>query len=275
MTSGGSGAARSGTRLWLEALATAIARQGRTEWFGSPPHLARLRGPRAQGFQIFPRDFRPAHADAGLQLAHGVFAFAGENIAVGEGGEPWNRPSPSRAFAEALHGFEWLRDLCVLGPEGSREALRLVEEWRRLFGRWSSFAWGGEVLDRRVVNLACALGPVVAIASAAEVEMLAELMARQARQLLIARDPAWRITERTAAAALAGSAIAGRAGEALLIRALPRLERLIPRTVLADGGHVSRSPEAGLELLFDLLALDDGLEQRGVQTPEPVLAAID
>jgi uncharacterized heparinase superfamily protein len=275
MAGGASGTARDTAQLWLEAALVAMARQGRTEWFGSPPHLARLTGPKAQGFPIFPKDFRPARAEAGQALMAGVFTFAGESLQVGEGGEPWNRPSPSRAFAEALHGFDWLRDLAVLGPDGAREGLRLIEEWRLVFGRWSSFAWGGEVLDRRVVNTTCALGPIVAVASEAEVEMLAELLARQSRQLLLARDPAWRAAERTSAAALAGSAIAGRAGEALMARALPRLEKLVPRTVLADGGHVSRSPEAGMELLFDLLALDDGLDQRGVQTPEVVLSAID
>ena len=275
MAGGASGTARSRAQLWFEAALVAMARQGRTEWFGTPPHLARLTGPKAQGFPIFPKDFRPARPGNGRALMAGVFTFAGESLAVDIGGEPWNRPSPSRAFAEALHGFDWLRDLATLGPDGAREALRLIEEWRLVFGRWSSFAWGGQVLDRRVVHMACALGPIVAIASEAEVEMLAELLARQARQLLIARDPAWRAAERAAAAALAGSAIAGRAGEALMGRALPWLERLIPKTVLPDGGHVSRAPEAGLELLFDLLALDDGLEQRGRQTPEPVLSAID
>ena len=273
--SGAPATARDAAQLWLEAVLVATARQGRTEWFGTPPHLARLSGPRAQGFAIFPKDFRPARSDNGRALMAGVFSFVGETLDVGEGGEPWNRPSPGRAFAEALHGFGWLRNLTALGAEGAREGLRLIEEWRLVFGRWSSFAWGGEVLDRRVVNTACALKSIAAVASEAEVEMLAELLVRQARQLLLARDPAWRAAERTAAAALAGSAIAGRAGEALTARALPRLEKLISKTVLPDGGHVSRSPEAGMELLLDLLALEDGLEQRGVQTPESIHAAID
>ena len=276
MTGSPSGTARVAAQLWLRAALAAAARQGRTEWAGSPPHLARLAaGPKAEGFAIFPRDSRPARVERGRQLLAGVFAFRGDSLSAGEGGDPWNRPSPSRGFAEALHGFTWLRDLCALGPEGAREALRLILEWRQVFGRWSDFAWSGAVLDRRVVNLAGALGPIVAIASEAEVAMLAELMARQARQLLIVREPASRAAERTAAAALAGSAIAGRAGEALAGKALARLERLIVRTVLPDGGHVCRSPEAGLELLLDLLLLEDGLEQRGLQTPEVVLAAVD
>ena len=267
-----SGKARGGARLWLEAGLAALARQGRTEWFGSPPHLAGLAGPRAQGFVVFPRDFRPANPAAGRQLLAGVFTFGGESLSAAE---PWNRPSPSRAFAQALHQFAWLRDLLALGEDGAREALRLILEWRLVFGRWSSFSWDGEVLERRVVNLSCALGPVVAIASEAEVAMLADLLARQARQLLITRDPPWRGAERALAAALAGAAIAGRAGDRLLARALPRLERLISRTVLPDGGHVSRSPEAGLELLLDLLALTDALEQRGVHPPDALAGAVD
>ena len=252
----------------------AAARQGRVEWFGSPPHLARLAGARAQGVAAFPCDTRPADPEAGRAILTGVFAMTGETMLIGRGGDPWNRPSPSRAFAKALHQFEWLRDLLTQGEDGAREALRLIEEWRLLFGRWSSFAWCGEVIDRRVANLACGLGPVIAVASEAEVEMVAELLARQARHLLISNDPAGRAAERAVAAALAGAAVAGRVGERLLSRALARLTRLIPKAVLPDGGHASRSPEAGLELLLDLLSLADGLEQRGIDTPEPIGAAI-
>jgi uncharacterized heparinase superfamily protein len=45
--------------------------------------------------------------------------------------------------------------------------------------------------------------------------------------------------------------------------------------VLADGGHATRSPEAGIELLFDLLTLDDALGQRGRPSPEALSRAID
>lgn len=45
--------------------------------------------------------------------------------------------------------------------------------------------------------------------------------------------------------------------------------------VLGDGGHATRSPEAGVELLFDLLTLDDALGQRGRPSPEALSRAID
>lgn len=262
-------------RLWLEAVLAAIGRQGRTEWFGSPPHLAWLGRPRAEGFDVFPRDFRPARPTVGRALLGGTFALAGEELQLGPGGDPWNRPSPSRAFAEALHRFDWLRDLLVTGEEGAREALRLLQDWRLTFGRWSSFVWGGDILERRVLNLACGLEPIASHASEAEIEQLSNLLARQARQLLIVQDSAWRSAERAVAVGVAGAALAGRAGQQLLARSGPRIGRAIAQVVLPDGGHISRSPEAGLELLLDLLSLDDGWTQRGLQIPEEAVRAID
>jgi uncharacterized heparinase superfamily protein len=44
---------------------------------------------------------------------------------------------------------------------------------------------------------------------------------------------------------------------------------------LPDGGLKSRSPEQGLELLFDLLTLDDALLQRGREAPQAVARRID
>jgi uncharacterized heparinase superfamily protein len=268
-------AERRSARLWWEAVLAALSRQGRVEWFGSPPHLAAIARPRAEGFEVFPRDFRPARPSVGRALLGGTFILADEALALGPGGDPWNRASPSRAFAESLHRFDWLRDLLMAGDEGAREALRLIQEWRLTFGRWSSFAWSGEILERRVVNLATNLGPIVAVASEAEVEMLANLLARQARQLLIAPEPVWRTSERAVAAAIAGAALSGRAGARLLARAGRRVGRDMAEIVLPDGGHVSRSPEAGLELLLDLLALDDGWTQRGLQVPDEAVRAID
>ena len=66
----------------------------------------------------------------------------------------------------------------------------------------------------------------------------------------------------TLSAAVAGCALAGKAGAAIRNRALKRLPAALAATVAPDGGHASRSPEAGLELLLDLLTLDDALLQQ-------------
>lgn len=260
---------------WAEAMVRLLARQAAIESFGAPGYGMTLAGPRAEGLAASPRDLRPTDRGAGKNLLNGRFALVGETLIAPRPADPWNRPSPSRAFAVELHRFAWLPDLAAQGDGGAREALRLIFLWRDTFGQWSPFAWGVDVLPRRVFNLACQAKRLIAASGPSDTRALADLLGRQARHLLrLPDDPAW-AAEHTAAAAVAGAVLAGKSGDKLLERALPRLNRALARTVLADGTHASRSPEAGLELLLDLLALDDGLIQRGRETPVEVTRALD
>lgn len=256
------------------AMTVGVRRQLHHEWAGSPPHRWLLARPRPEGLAAAPPDLRPANRDRGHRILQGEFPFAGTVLQVGAG-DPWNRPSPSRRFAVVLHRFGWLRDLLAHGEAGEAEALRLVLEWRRVFGRWNSFAWGAEVLERRVFNLACAVGRLAAGASEAEQAELALDLARQGRHLLSTIEGPVRAAERACAAALAGTALTGQAGEKLTARALARLARALPETVSPDGGHASRSPQAALELMLDLATLDQALVQRGIAPPDEVMGAID
>ncbi|KAK0350411.1 hypothetical protein LTR94_029139, partial [Friedmanniomyces endolithicus] len=63
-------------------------------------------------------------------------------------------------------------------------------------------------------------------------------------------------------------------GQSLRSRALSKLAGALKVTVLEDGSHASRSPEAGLELLLDLLILDDALAQLSEPTPQALSDAI-
>ena len=255
------------------ALAVAARRRLGQEWAG----LTRwtLAWPRPEGLAAAPRDVRPADAETGRRILAGAFVFAGGGITPGPRGDPFDRPSPDRRFAIALHRMGWLHDLVSLGPPGAEEGLRLFLEWRRSFGRYNAFAWGPEVLERRVFNLACAAKPLSARASDAEIAILASDLARHARALLRSSEGPARAAERACAAAVAAAALAGRAGDRLLTRALRGLVRALPLSVEPDGGHASRNPQAALELLFDLTTLDDALVQRGIAAPDEVMRAID
>src|SRR5689334_13559201 len=145
-------------------------------WRGSPLNHWRLSHPQPDGLAATPKDLRPASRENGARILAGGFQLRGETLASGVRGDPWDRPSPSRRFAEALHGFGWLKDLTLLGDTGAWEGLRLTLAWRRVFGRWSAFAWAPQVLERRVFNLACQIRAISQPASDAEAgEIAADL----------------------------------------------------------------------------------------------------
>jgi uncharacterized heparinase superfamily protein len=244
--------------------AGAAVRRGLGEaWRGSRLNDWRLSRPAPEGLRASPKDLRPASRENGARILAGGFLFAGETLASGVRGDPWDRPCPSRRFAEALHGFSWLKDLALAGEPGAWEGLRLTLAWRRLFRRWSAFAWDPVVLERRVFNLACNIGAISQPASDAEAAEIASDLARQARFLLEADAGPARAAERAAAAAVAGAALGGVAGEVLLERAMARLDRALAKTVTLEGGHATRSPQAALELYFDLATLEEALAQIG------------
>lgn len=263
------------TQDTLAALGVAAGRQLGAEWRGSPLHRALLSGPRPEGLGAAPRNLRPADPETGRRILAGALVFGGETLATGPRGDPWDRPSPSRRFALALHRFGWLGDLAALGDPGAAEGLRLTLAWRRLFGRWNAFSWSPEVLERRVFNVACSARAVCGKASDAEAAQIAADLARQVRFLLGVNDGPARAAERAAAAAIAACALHGRGAEALRDRALRKLAQALPETIAHDGGHASRSPQAALELFFDLTTLDDALAQLGVAAPAEMMRALD
>lgn len=265
---------RSGGLLPRALLAAAQGHLDR-EWFGAPPHRALISHPRPEGLAANPHDPRPADLERGRQLLAGLMVLDGGSLRLGEEGDPFDRPSPSHAFAVSLHRFDWLPDLLAAGSSAPRTALRLLHDWRRVFGTWNLFSWSGACLERRTFHLACAARTLAVEASDAEIAALSLDLARGARQLLMAHDAPDRFLERAVVATVAGAVLAGKAGDRLIEAGLKRVESAIDTIVLADGGHASRSPEAGLELLFDLLTLDDALGQRGRPTPESVSRAID
>lgn len=265
---------RGGHVLW-KAVGAELSGHVAREWYGSGPHRLVIALPRANGLSARPHDPRPTDPERGRKILAGTLALDGGSLRLGPDGDPFDTASPSRRFAVSLHRFDWLPDLVFAGSDGARRALRLLDDWRRVFGKWNAFSWSPECLERRVFHLACAARSLAAEGSDAEIADLTQDLARQARHLVEIRNSPERALERAAVAALAGCVLAGKPGERLIDRSLKALARHIDRMVLPDGGHATRSPEAGVELLFDLLTLDDALGQRGRPSPEALSRAID
>lgn len=265
----------SSAALALRAASEGARRLAEREWFGTPLHRLTLAGPKPLGMAANPRDLRPVEPERGRRVLGGVFDLAGTEMVVGQQGDPFDRPSPNRRFAVALHRMGWMGDLLTTGDAGAKLGLRLAIDWRRVFGRWNGFSWGPDVLERRVFNLACAARRLTYGASDAERTLVLDDLARQARHLASIGQAPERALERAVAAGVAGCALGGEAGDRLIDLSVTRLKHDLAAVVSHDGVHASRSPQAGLELLFDLLTLDDALHQRGQAGPDDLPRAID
>lgn len=265
---------RTGPGLWPAIIGRVLTRQMWIELYGLPGYALTLSAGKATAFSATPRDFRPADPALGKAVLGGRFLLAGANLDAEAPADPWNRPSPTRAFAVDLHAFAWMPALMTQGDRGAREALRLTLVWAETFARWSPFAWDPAILSRRVYNLACAARRMGAVASEIDRLRLADMLGRQARQLLRPPGGLAGKAERLTAAAVAGCVLAGPPGARIRRAALGRLPAALRVTVSGDGGHASRAPEAGLELLLDLLTLDDALSQLSETPPEAVAGAI-
>lgn len=266
--------AATGPELWPAVIGRLLTRQLWIELYGLPGYTLTLKGGAAQGFAATPRDFRPVDPAVGKSVLGGKFVLDGAGLEAPAPEDPWNRPSPTRAFAVELHAFAWLPSLMLQGERGAREALRLTLAWATVFSRWSPFAWDPAILARRTFNLACAARRMGQVATEAERLRLADVMGRNARQLMRPPGGVAGRAERLVAVAVAGCVLAGPAGASLRRRALRALPGALNRAVGEDGGHATRSPEAGLELLLDLLTLEDALAQLSEPVPDAMRSAI-
>jgi uncharacterized heparinase superfamily protein len=215
----------------------------------------------------WPED-RPA-ADAILE---GVFLLGGRRIPLGRA--PW-MAVPGANAAEMLHGFAWLADLKALGTEEARTRAReLVDGWIEVNTRWSTPAWRPDVLGRRLTTWFAVSDFVLAGADEGFRRRFLLSATVQARHLVNAAS-------RRSGDAGAIAAATGRIAAALCLGiggiapALELLAREIDRQVLADGGHVQRSPSVHLAVLRDLLGVRAALQVAQAEIPIVLHGAID
>lgn len=202
-----------------------------------------------------PSDPWPGDANAGARILDRNFLFAGQ--AIQDPTPLWQPPGAGTDWLETLHGFDWLRDLRAFGGDAARRRAReMVQSWCQSFDLWGEPAWAPLATGRRIAHL---LGCHDFYALSADDAFRALLTGQLQRQT--------RYLARALPAGLAGadliSAVKGLtlgafclpACEACRNRALALLERELERQILADGGHVERSPERHLSVLRDLIDL--------------------
>jgi uncharacterized heparinase superfamily protein len=255
---------------WQKVVGAWLRKQAGAELFGMPGYRLTLKGRVPDGFLATPHDGRPANALLGKAILSGRYTLANARMSVQGSGDPWNRASPTRAFAIELHRFSWLPHLMTQGDDGAKEAVRLFLLWQKTFRNWTPFTWGEEVLARRLINLSIFARRLSTVAQPWEAHALAESIAEQGRHLLRLHNNAAYQASRAVALVAIGCVLSGNVGDSFRRKGLKRLPKALRRCTQSDGSHMSRSPEQGLELLYDLLLLVDALSQRSQAVPDYV-----
>lgn len=218
-------------------------------------------------FRLPLKDFRGVDPARGAAILDGRFAFSGHVL---DAVDPFERTMPSRRYALALHSFEWLRDLLACkDAEAETRAGQLVDFWIAAYAKWNSFAWAPEISARRLVNWAMAAS--VFRDHAARLHALSR-QAKHLRQSIRHIEPGASQIRGGAALALAGAQLGNTGVRDFGLRIL---EAELPRQVMTDGGHISRSPGLTLEILALLTLVDTAEAHANRDTPEAVSRAID
>ena len=217
------------------------------------------------------------------ELLAGKFHFAGQLLDVG----PWTTAAPSRRFAGWLHEFDWLQDLMVGNSEAhNAKARAYVDGWIETYGKGNEFVLDPTRLSRRLYNWLTLWDPALSSAGSSDTDAgvddrrLDRRRASVLRQLNSLRGslksmPAG-LPRITAGCALTlGGARVADGKKQFLERGLDFLSEELLTQILPDGGHISRSPEACVIALSQLVTLDSLLDARGLEGSRELSRAID
>ncbi|MDJ0949906.1 MAG: heparinase II/III family protein [Alphaproteobacteria bacterium] len=238
----------------------------RAAYFASPFYRLRLIGRSPADLAAAPPDPWPGDADLGQEIVRKSAVFLGEREPVGDN------------WIALSHDFEWLAHLRALGTDDARRRARqLVRAWILAYGmRPVADCWQSECLGARIVNW---LSHFVFFCASAEPDYRAlffRSLARQARHLARVADQG--PTDARRLTAIKGSLYAAAClpgFDRLFRTAVRRLEREIARQILADGGHLERSPARQLAVLRDLVDIRATLASAQREIPLPLQSAID
>ncbi|MBV8978653.1 MAG: heparinase II/III family protein [Alphaproteobacteria bacterium] len=259
--------------LWPEALRAALRsalRGPRVLWRRSWFYRRLLKGPLSDRIVFHPYDAMPRRLEEADALLHGKFRFAGESLEVKEG-SVFEKPAPSPAWAEALHGFAWLPPLSAAGGEPARNlATALISQWLKRNAIYSEPAFSAAVLARRLNHIFAHSRMVLANSDMLWRSKVFVSLRDQSKLLARIAGEAPEGLPRFEVAAVLALSGACLADAKRLQLGLARLETEIARQILPDGGHVSRSPEELLHAYRLTTMVMDAL----VAISHPVTAAL-
>jgi uncharacterized heparinase superfamily protein len=242
---------------------------------GTSVALTRVWPGRADRLLIAPHDLRTTDATRAAEIYSGRFVFAGK-IVTCHGRSVFDADPPSEEWEVALLGFGWLRHLRAADSAITRANARaLLDDWL-MHPRKSAVARRADVTGRRIISLLSQAPLVLHDADARFYRRFLKCLTREIRLLRYTRaDIPDGLARVQVLIALCYAALC-LANQAKHVKgATKKLSAELQRQILPDGGHISRNPDALVELLLDLLPLRQTFAARNIAPPPALLNAID
>ncbi len=213
---------------------------------------------------------KPGDPTLAQDMARGKFSFAGATVS-GRPVDVFDATPPSPQWATALHNLSWLQHFVT----GGHELHRIVA--RSLILKWAEQRSGFRtpmVCFQALVSLANAAHFLVGPLSSAYEKSFYELVENLIHRVLAMRPSThggnfWQVV------ALQYASLAFRGSESLRDQANARLCTVIDQIILPDGGHVSRNPQALLEVLLAVIPIRDAMAAKREAVPKALGAAIE
>ena len=190
---------------------------------------------------------------------------------------PFHVEISSPTLASELASFTWLRHLNAANNEIARaHARKLIGDWLKLGKSNQQHAWQPHIISQRLMAWLTAAPFFLQNASESFTDGFMKSAAAQLRFLAFAAhrtsNPSHRLEALTG---LAVSSLCLDEDTRLLSKTIMRLEAEIDRQILADGGHISRSPAILLNVLEGFILLREMFNAREFVIPKSLLSAID
>jgi uncharacterized heparinase superfamily protein len=235
----------------------------------TPIHSIRLKGRYPLKLIAVPDDPLFGDVARGRALLDGRIAFRGESHAIE--GLDLRSFAPSAAFADYLHSFAWLRDLSSVATRA--QAAPIAED---LMSRWlaahaekiTPLAWRPDLWGRRILFWTAHAPLILSSADLVYRSKVLNALARGARHIDSSAEKAPPGPPRIAAwcgVITAGLLIPG--GDPRRAFGEGGLARALATGLFEDGGAVSRSPEALLDIIALLAALREVYAARRQDLP--------
>lgn len=269
------GAVGDGVKLGGVVMRAALQRL-RLRFHQSPFYRWRYSGATPERLLIAPPDLRTADPTIATEIIDGTFVFAAHVVDAYDH-SPFEVIPPSGAWGRELNGFAWLRHLRASDNPAARRVTRdLVEDWLALNGKWDDLAWEPEVTATRVLAWLAQSPLILQGSDHAFYNRFLKSLNRQVRYLRrIVNDLPPGLLRLKIAIALANATLSISGQKRFTRSSARRLDEELSLQILPDGGHISRSPAAIIEVLTYLLPLRQAFTARGLEPTKAVMVAID